>query len=353
MKKIICVLVCMLLVVPALITNVFAEVPYDHMIGLYNMEGELKDSITGAIGQLYNGASLENDAERGSVLHINNDGMDLTNQDGALDEGQWAELAASYVPNSNEMTVSIWFKQKEGRNWARAIDMGDGEPGGGPERFLNITPYANTAGGTYMIGTVNENDGSLGISNNRDRIWADPAEDGKWYHAVLVIKVDGSSPNILYVNGVPFKSGHDDLTEEPAEISPSHILETPNREMRNAYLGRSSFEANADQMMNGYIDDITIFDVALTAEQVAELMNADLKNGNPLNAVAANEPESETAAPETVEEAAEVTEPAAPQPAAASSTPAAPQTGDAALIFIVLSLVSASAFIFIRKRTAK
>ena len=264
--------------------------PYDHMIAAYEMNGELKNSVTGKTGILWNGASFVDDPERGKVLYLNNeDVVDPGNGLGYQQEGQWAELAAPYIPDSDAMTISIWFKLKESRNWARAIDLGDaraqtllaeGESGVlAPDRFINISPFANTGGGDYLVGTFNCNDRTdLGLPNARDRAWADPADEGVWIHAVYVISKDGS-PNILYVNGVAHESSNSGPGDdpEPAVFSPKDLL-TAEYGLKNAYVGRSAHEQNGDQIMNGYIDDITIFDVALTANQVAGLRAADLKN---------------------------------------------------------------------------
>jgi len=265
--------------------------PYDHMIAAYNMEGELKNSVTGNVGKLWNGASFVDDADRGGkVLYLNNDDVvDPGNGAGYDQEGQWAELAAPYIPDSDAMTISIWFKLKEPRNWARAIDMGDAraqtllaEGEGGvlaPDRFINISPIANTGGGDYLVGTFNCNDMTdLGLPNARDRAWADPSDEGVWIHAVYVISKD-DTPNILYVNGVPHESSNSNPGDdpEPAAFSPKDII-AAEYGLKNAYVGRSAHEQNGDQIMNGWIDDITIFDVALTANQVAGLKAADLKN---------------------------------------------------------------------------
>lgn len=277
--------------VPEAVPVVPEDPPYDHAIAIYNMEGELKNSITGNIGKLWNGASIVEDSDRGGkVLYLNNDDVVSPGEGLGYDqEGQWAELAAPYIPDSDAMTISIWFKLKEPRNWARAIDMGDaraqtllaeGESGVlAPDRFVNISPIANTAGGDYLVGTFNCNDMTdLGLPNARDRAWADPADEGVWIHAVYVISKDGT-PNVLYVNGVAHQSSNSNPEDdpEPAAFSPKDII-AAEYGLKNAFVGRSAHEQNGDQIMNGWIDDITIFDVALTANQIAGLKAADLKS---------------------------------------------------------------------------
>jgi len=190
------------------------------------------------------------------------------------------------VPNNDAMTISIWFKVKEQRTWARAIDLGDakaqnalanGETGTiGPDRFINIAP----SNGSNTLATVNCNDmADLGVPNNRDRAFADyVVDEGVWVHACYVISKDGVNPNVLYINGQPYLSTHTNAGDdpEPAEFSPKDIYAAPEG-LRNAFVGRSAYENNTDQIFNGYIDDIAIFDVALTANQVAGLEAASFK----------------------------------------------------------------------------
>jgi len=347
MKKIFSILIVCMFVLPVLTIGIHADVPYDNMIALYNMESELKNSISGGAGKLWNGASLVGDGERGSVLYLNNDGIVSPGEGaGYAAEGQWAELAAPYIPDSDAMTISIWFKATELRTWARAIDLGDAKAqvaiaAGdtatvGPDRFINISP----TNGEFTIGTFNYNDSTAGVANNRDRVFAELISENVWVHAVYVISKDGT-PNVLYINGTPFESTHGGGTDAPeaAEFSPKDILAAPAG-LRNVFLGRSAYENNGDQIFNGYIDDVTIFNVALTAAQVAELNKADLKNGNPASVVI-----EEVAAAAGDEAPAAVTAPAAVAPAAVS----APQTADIISIAIIMAIAS-GAGLLIKKR---
>jgi hypothetical protein len=339
-----------MLVLPVLSIGVFADVPYDNMMALYNMESELKNSISGGTGTLWNGASFVNDSERGGVLYLNNDGIVSPGEGaGYAAEGQWAELSAPYIPDSDAMTISIWFKATELRTWARAIDLGDAKAqvalaAGdtatvGPDRFINISP----TNGENTIGTFNVNDSTAGVANNRDRVFADVIGENAWVHAVYVISKDGT-PNVLYINGKAFESTHGGNADAPeaAEFSPKDVLAAPSG-LRNVFLGRSAYENNGDQIFNGYIDDVTIFNVALTADQVAELNKADLKNGNPAAAV-----EEVVVADDSAAAAAPADAPAVAT-TAPTTRPAAPQTADALSIAIIMAIVSGAGLV-IKKR---
>lgn len=251
------------------------EVPYENMIALYNMNGVMKDSVSGKSGTLKNGASFVDDANRGSVLYLDNDGVVSPGTGAGYDaEGQHAVLAESHIPNSNQMTISLWFNAKELRNWARVIDFGDAAYDS-PQRFINIAP----TNGTNTIGTININDSTAGIPNNRDRVWANLVNANEWVHAVLVINAGSGKPNVLYLNGVAYESTNGGAADAavPSTFSPKDILAAAAG-VGDSFLGRSRYGSNADQIFNGYIDDVAIFDKALTAAQVAALAKADLNS---------------------------------------------------------------------------
>ena len=347
MKKILSILlVCMFVLAPVFAISASAAVPFDKMIGLYNMENDFKDSVSGKEGTLKNGASFTKDAARGNVLSLNNDSVISPGTGLGYDkEGQFAILADSHIPNTDAMTISLWYYAKEQRNWARVIDFGDdraNKESADPQRFINISP-ANAATGGYTIGTVNVNDGaSIGFSvpNNRDRVFAPLAPTKEWVHVVLVIDPKGAKENILYVNGVPHKStsgGGATDAPNPSTFSPKDILSAVTG-VGPTYLGRSRYNTNGDQVFNGFVDDVAIFNVALTADQVKELSTTDLSKGDPTKAAA------------TTTAAAAATTTKAP----AGGTTTAPKTGDATL-FIVLTMITAIAgsAVVVRARASK
>ena len=341
-------MICALTIAPIFTLGVSAAVPYDNMIALYNMEDAIKDEISGGSGTLWNGASFADDGDRGGkVLVLNNDSVVAPGEGEGYDkEGQWAELAAPHIPDSDQMTISIWFKVKETRTWARAIDIGDAKAqvalaGGesatvGPDRFINISP----TNGSYTIGTFNVNDSGEGIANNRDRVFADQVNDNEWIHAVLVVNADSGNPNVLYINGKAFQSTHGGENDDPeaAEFSPKEILAAPDG-VRNVFLGRSAYENNGDQIFNGWIDDVAIFNVALTADQVAELNKVDFKAGNPAAVVEVAVSNDEPVPFTPVESADVVAAPSNDEPVAFTPV-AVPQTSDATWIVFLMMAVA-------------
>jgi len=323
------------------------------MIALYNMEGgEFKDLISGSAGTLKNGASLIADSERGgNVLYLNNDDVVSPGTGLGYDsEGQHAILAAPHVPSTDAMTISVWFKAKELRNWARVIDLGDAKAqfDNNPDRFINISP----TNGEYTIGTVNVNDGGgFSVPNNRDRVFASLVSANTWIHAVLVINPPSGNPNVLYLNGTPYQSTSGGAGDAPnaATFTPKIVSEALDG-LGNGLLGRSRFENNGDQVFNGWIDDVAIFDVALTADQVTELRNTSSANLNPTSQqapVAVEPPAGAQVDPPNQNAPATETAPT-PAPATTNTQTTAPRTGST--VVIMLAVLAASGFAIIKSK---
>jgi len=331
------------------------EIPWDKMIALYNMAGGIKDDVSGKDGLLVGGASIVQDAERGSVLFLDNpDGIKVVD-DGA----QWAELADHHIPDSDEMTISLWFYAKEYLEGApRVFETGDARPVNEgdtvPLRFICIHPH-RSSGDVGVQATLNCNDLTDIVPNNRDRAFS-PADDtavlDKWVHVVWVI--NKGKPNTMYVNGVAYQStqGGDGDGADNAVFSPKDVLTAPEG-TRNAFLGRSGEEGTAavNPCFNGYLSDLSIFSVALGAGQVAELSKTDFSKGNPANVAAVVEIQADEVPggePVAQEAPAPVAVVAAPAP-----TPVAPRVGDTALPVFVLATVLAFAAITIKAKKAK
>lgn len=350
MKKITgIILVCVMistLISAGYIVSAAESVPFDNMIALYNMTGNtLKDQISGNDGKLWNGASFVEHDGRNALFLNNADVISPGTGLGYDNEGQWAEMAAPHIPDSDELTISLWIKMSELRNWARAIDLGDANAQNekasgntatvGPNRFINISP----TNGSNFIGTFNCNDMPV-VPNTRDRSFGDQPEADTWIHAVYV--VNKGKPNVLYVNGTAYESTNGNAGEDavPATYSPKDLLAAESG-LRNGFIGRSAYENNGDQIFYGYISDVSIFNVALTAGQVAELGKTDFSMGNPadisVEEVVVDTPQAETeAAVVKVDTGAVVTK--------------APATSDMTFVMIGVLLIASVGFVILRKK---
>ena len=144
------------------------------------------------------------------------------------------------VADMNEMTIAFWVYWNGGSNWQRIFDFGNGE-----QEYMFLTP----------------NNGSVmrfAIKNGGDeQLMSCPVLESKaWHHVAVTI---GNGRASLVVDGVE-KAYNNSLT-----ITPDMFRPVMN------YIGRSQF--NNDPIFSGLIDDLRIYNYALSAEQLKALID--------------------------------------------------------------------------------
>ena len=143
------------------------------------------------------------------------------------------------VSHLTTMTVSVWCNTGVSSTaWQRVFDFGNGT-----EQYFFLTPD----NGSEMRVVLKD--------GGDEQILSAPRPAAGWHHFAVTLAPDGVT---LYQDGVAVASASN-ITIRPADFKP----------VRN-YIGRSQFMA--DPLFTGGIDDIRIYNVALSAEQVQEVM---------------------------------------------------------------------------------
>ncbi len=146
------------------------------------------------------------------------------------------------VASHDAMTVSCWIYYRGGNTWQRVFDFGNGTD-------------------QYMFLTTNGGSGPrFAIKNGGDEEVVDAGStlvSNKWYHIAVTI---GDGTACLYVNG-ELKNSNESMTIRPSDIRP--VLN---------YIGRSQY--SADPYMRAYIDDFQIYNYALSAEEISNVITA-------------------------------------------------------------------------------
>ena len=153
----------------------------------------------------------------------------------------------------DEMTVSMWVYASVSSNGTRLFDFGNG-----PSHYMYLTPQSGS-GMRFAI----KNGGSEQQLNYRNRL-----ANRAWKHVALTIK---SEEVALYVDGEQV------AVTNAISISPSDIRPTMN------YIGRS--QSSSDPLFRGSIDDMRIYNYALTGDEVKAVM------GDVVDAIATTETE--------------------------------------------------------------
>ncbi len=143
-----------------------------------------------------------------------------------------------YVATQKEITIATWLYWRGGAGWQRIFDFGNDQT-----QYMFLTP--NTGSGQMRFSIKN---GGAEQQLNTTAI-----SIGKWTHVALTLSATAAR---LYVNGV-LATESSAITISPADIKP--ILN---------YIGRSQF---TDPLLNGYIDNFSVYNYALPASDIAQI----------------------------------------------------------------------------------
>lgn len=142
------------------------------------------------------------------------------------------------VSHNDEMTIAMWVYWNTASNWQRVFDFGNGE-----DQYMFFTP---SNGGAMRF--VMKNGGAEEVLDGTSAL-----ATRAWKHVAITY---ASNTATLYVDGQKVSSAS--FSIKPSDINASIC-----------YLGRSMF--NADPLFNGNLDDVRIYNYALSAENVRNL----------------------------------------------------------------------------------
>ncbi len=196
----------------------------------------------GAVMNLTFDETLYDDTENGNhcavygdTVYISDSGHNAISLSGS---GNYIQLPYT-IGSHDEMTIACWFRYSGGSTWQRIFDFG------------NSTDQ-------YMFLTSNSGSGPrFAIKNGGDEQTIDAGSsllNTRWYHFVVTI---GDGKASLYMNG-ELMGTNENITIKPSDIRP--VLN---------YIGRSQFAA--DPLMKGYVADFTVYNYAMTDEEVGGL----------------------------------------------------------------------------------
>lgn len=150
-----------------------------------------------------------------------------------------------FLTELNDFTISIWIRLDERRFWARVFDFG-------PDRHANMFLTVSDSNGLprYAITTNGASQEEQITGNARLPV-------GKWLHLALTMK---GKTGRLYVNGSEVGVNHS-MTLGPSDFG-----------LGKHYLGKSKYPG--DPLFKGAMDQLKIFDRALTPEEIGLISGA-------------------------------------------------------------------------------
>lgn len=163
--------------------------------------------------------------------------------------GQYAEVSAAgkaLSGISGDFTISVWVNPTSLDNWARIYDFGNGMTDATAYNYAFLTANSGDSTARFAV-----KDGSAEKFVNAQSILS----TGDWQNIVVSHSGDVTT---LYVNGK--QSGSTDtITYNFSDLGG----------FANCYLGKSQF--SADSYFSGLIDDLLIYDRALSADEIKAL----------------------------------------------------------------------------------
>ncbi len=168
-------------------------------------------------------------------------------------DAQYVSIPAGLVSALPNATLEIWFVWEGGATWTRLLDFGStvegvpGEPGNGESFIIMSTNGAPGPSHPYTAFNPPGTDVEVACSGTG------PLATGVLHHVVLSVDAQADALT-LYVDGMLACA-----IALPYELS---VIDDVN-----CWLGRSQFAS--DIGFDGAIDEFRIYDIALTASQVA------------------------------------------------------------------------------------
>jgi arabinan endo-1,5-alpha-L-arabinosidase len=178
--------------------------------------------------------------------------------------GQYVALPKGIISGLNAATIEAWLTWQGGHDWQRIFDFGNQVLA--PDEQFNGTSYLfltamSTEDPTRNLARVLHAAYSPNGVENEDVCQASaPLPIGEPTHVALVIDPTRASMT-LYQNGQPLETTGCAFTGSLSLIDDT-----------NCWLGHSNFSRDRD--LKGSFDEFRIYDVALTAEQIAASFSA-------------------------------------------------------------------------------
>lgn len=147
------------------------------------------------------------------------------------------------VGNNREMTVTLWAKCRSNTSWQRLFDFGNGE-----DEYMFLTPRDGSGKMRFVL----KNGGAeqVLVCDEKPNLLS-------WVHFAVTLSADSV---VCYLDGVKVGEAGSELSIRPSDFKP--VLN---------YIGRSQYDA--DPLLKANIDDFRVYNRALSASEIAEVMS--------------------------------------------------------------------------------
>lgn len=190
---------------------------------------------------------------KGPAATVADGKLTLKNEDKTSDDAQlsYVEFAAPLIPRTGSTSIAVWFNANDAGAYARLVNFGDKEGDSG-SAFIYLTARN---GDDQSRGAITATDAASKTAQDNERL-----DDGKPHMIALVI--DGAAKKLhIFIDGKEPKPAEDLGENTLDKVRPT-----------NNWLGRSSFDH--DPGLSGSIDEVRVYDHALSADEAAAAFKA-------------------------------------------------------------------------------
>jgi hypothetical protein len=234
------------------VSSVTAWVWFPRLVNHYTFEtlteGVIPDVVSGYdMTVLSNDTGMDVPLLDAGVPELGGFGLAFDNPRGTdpnAADGQYAQVSEGWAGAYKDVTISAWVYSGGGSNWNRILDFGNDNAN---YMFLCINPGGLNRAVRFA---VNVNGAEQSVTSPGEAL-----PDNQWTYVTATLT---GSTGRLYING-ELRATNTSLTNDPITYGPT----TQN------WLGRSQWGAG-DGYFNGRIDELKIYNYALSTEQIAQ-----------------------------------------------------------------------------------
>lgn len=232
-------------------------------------DGTVHDSVSGQDGVLVDNTHIAHFTGGVIDLTANTTGSDQ-NFSNPLTVGAFVDLPNGVITNAvnngafGQMSLEIWFKVQENRNWAEVYSFGSSDG--------NTENSSAGAGSANYIALIPQSDPGAGVHDFRGVTHSDAGAESKAIGSPTPLSVNVTHHVVFTFNQLDSNGGTNPngtarlyLDNGPAvAIGIEPFIDTMID--NNNWLGRSQWP---DSLFDGSIDEFRIYDNAMTASEVA------------------------------------------------------------------------------------
>ena len=209
------------------------------------------------------GSTSQVSLNNGRSAYFNNTGS----TDTYLDAGNVNDL------DNSDFTISAWIKRDIGQNKFDIVSkrnyFNENLPGG--DTYTHGYAFRINQSNKFRMVWRNPSDTDNSILQTKESI-----PENEWHHVAATYDFSENEA-VLYIDGIPVYDSDDYLADKGVPLSPMTMPSNSH------FIIGAAHHINRQQKMRGSIDEVRVWDVPLSANQIQYIMNQEIEQNISLN----------------------------------------------------------------------